>query len=317
MLTFFHELGHAVTITHFGRRVKSAGFMIYFGSPAFFVEASDSLMLDRRQRILQSFGGPFAELVLAGLSTILLALMPDASFAGLLYRFALINYFVIFLNLIPLLELDGYWILSDLIQVPDLRPRSLEFLQHDLWHKLRTRERLSRQEVGLGLYAVIGIVFTILSFYTAYFFWKRIFGGLVSSLWNGGIGSRLLLLLLVVFLGGPAIRGLVQLLPAIVRRLRGIVRGIVFRAESRWRIEAAELIDALPAFDDLPVEILNDLAGRVSLKRVRAGQPVFRQGRPTDGVLRRAQRAHRRGGGRSRVGRRAGAPDDGTWRVVR
>ena len=51
--------------------------------------------------------------------------MPDASFAGLLYKFALINYFVIFLNLIPLLELDGYWILSDLIQVPDLRPRSL------------------------------------------------------------------------------------------------------------------------------------------------------------------------------------------------
>ncbi|MGZ8566165.1 MAG: cyclic nucleotide-binding domain-containing protein, partial [Actinomycetota bacterium] len=282
VLTFFHELGHAATITHFGRRVKSAGFMIYFGSPAFFVEASDSLMLDRRQRMLQSFGGPFAELVLAGFATLVLALFPDASFAGLLYKFALINYFVIFLNLIPLLELDGYWILSDLIQVPDLRPRSLEFLQHELLHKLRTRVRFTKQEVGLGLYAVIGIAFTIFSFYTAYFFWEAIFGGLVSSLWNGGFGSRVLLLLLVVFLGGPAIRGLVQLIHAIVRRLRGIVRGVVFRAESRWRIQAAELIDELPAFDDLPVEILNDLAGRVSLKRVRAGQPVFRQGeRPT------------------------------------
>jgi CRP-like cAMP-binding protein/Zn-dependent protease len=278
VLTFFHELGHAVTITHFGRRVKSAGFMIYFGSPAFFVEASDSLMLDRRERILQSFGGPFAELVLAGASTLLLELMPDASFSGLLYRFALINYFVIFLNLIPLLELDGYWILTDLIQVPDLRPRSLEFLQHDLWHKLRSRERLSKQEWGLGLYAVVGIVFTVFSFYTAYFFWERIFGGLISSLWNGGVGSRLLLLLLVVFLGGPALRGVIQLLRAIIRRLRAIVRGIVFRAESRWRVEAAESIDALPGFDDLPVEILNDLAGRVSLKRVRAGQPIFRQG---------------------------------------
>src|SRR5207342_2946787 len=139
VLTFFHELGHAATITHFGRRVKSAGFMIYFGSPAFFVEASDSLMLERRQRILQSFGGPFAELVLAGVSTLVLALFPDAAFSELLYKFALINYFVIFLNLIPLLELDGYWILTDLIQVPNLRPRSLEFFQHDLWHKLRTR----------------------------------------------------------------------------------------------------------------------------------------------------------------------------------
>ena len=63
---------------------------------------------------------------------------------------------------------------------------------------------------------MIGIVFTIFSFYTAYFFWKRIFGGLVSSLWNGGLGSRLLLVLLVVFLAGPAIRGLVQLVRAVL-----------------------------------------------------------------------------------------------------
>ena len=282
VLTFFHELGHASTIIHFGRRVKSAGFMIYFGSPSFFVEASDSLMLERRQRMTESFAGPFAELILAGASTLVLALFPDAAFAALLYKFALINYFVIFLNLIPLLELDGYWILTDLIQVPNLRPRSLEFFQHDLWHKLRTRTRLSTQEIGLGLYAVLGILFTIFSFYSAYFFWKRIFGGLVSSLWNGGFGSRILLVLLVTFLAGPAIRGVIQLVRALLRRVRAIVRGLVFRAETKWRIEAAELVDELPAFDDLPVETLNDLAGRITLRRVRAGQPVFRQGdRPT------------------------------------
>ena len=47
VLTFVHELGHAVVLVHQGRKIKSAGFMIYFGSPAFFVESSDSLMLDR------------------------------------------------------------------------------------------------------------------------------------------------------------------------------------------------------------------------------------------------------------------------------
>ena len=62
VLTFFHELGHALAIVHFGRRVKSAGFMLYFGSPAFFVEASDSLMLERRAADLESFAGPFAEI---------------------------------------------------------------------------------------------------------------------------------------------------------------------------------------------------------------------------------------------------------------
>ncbi len=33
ILTFIHELGHAVVLVHYGRKVKSAGFMIYFGSP--------------------------------------------------------------------------------------------------------------------------------------------------------------------------------------------------------------------------------------------------------------------------------------------
>ena len=137
-------------MAHYGRRVKSAGFMIYFGSPAFFVEASDSLMMERGQRIMQSAAGPFAELVLAGLASLAIVAFPDSGGADLLYKFAILNYFVIFLNLIPLLELDGYWILSDLIQMPDLRPRSLQFIQRDLWHKLRVREHFTPQEVGLG-----------------------------------------------------------------------------------------------------------------------------------------------------------------------
>ena len=67
----------------------------------------------------------------------------------LLYKFSVLNYVVIFLNLVPMLELDGYFILSDLIQVPDLRPRALSFIRHDMWHKLRKRERFSRTEAGL------------------------------------------------------------------------------------------------------------------------------------------------------------------------
>ena len=151
-LTYCHELGHALVLVHKKRRVISAGFLIFFGSPAFFVNASDGLMLDQRDRIVQSFAGPFAELMLAGVASIVMIATPDTTLAAFLYRFALINYFVIFMNLIPLLELDGYWIFSDLIQVPNLRRRSLAFIQHDLWHKLRVWERLTWQEGGLAFY---------------------------------------------------------------------------------------------------------------------------------------------------------------------
>jgi CRP-like cAMP-binding protein/Zn-dependent protease len=282
VLTFAHELGHAVVLTHYGRRVKNAGFMIYFGSPAFFVEASDGLMLDRGKRIVQSGAGPFAELVLAGLASFYLLLFPDGAAAPVLYKFAILNYIVIFENLIPLLELDGYWILSDLIQVPDLRPRSLAFIQHDLWHKLRSRERLSAQEWGLGLYGLLGVIFTVITLYAAYFIWKELFGDLVIALWDGGPISRLFLAIFAILVIGPVLRGLISLGRLVFRRVRAIWRRIRFRTETAWRIEAAEAIDRLPAFDDLPVEVLNDLAGRVVLRSLRPLQPIFRQGdRPT------------------------------------
>jgi putative peptide zinc metalloprotease protein len=190
VLTFVHELAHALVVVNHGRRVKSAGFMIYFGSPAFFVESSDALMLERGQRMAQAFAGPFAEMVVAGLAAIFIWALPEASASPLLYKFAVLNYFVIFLNLIPLLELDGYFILADLIQVPDLRPRSLQFIRYDLWRKLRRRERITRQDLGLSLYGSLGVLFTILTLYTAFFFWREVFGGLVSDLWNGRLVGR-------------------------------------------------------------------------------------------------------------------------------
>jgi CRP-like cAMP-binding protein len=277
-LTFIHELGHAVVLVHYGRRVKSAGFMIFFGSPAFFVESSDGLMMDSGRRIIQAFAGPYAEMIVAGTASIVALAFPASPAAPILYTFALINYFVLFLNLIPLLELDGYWILSDVIQVPDLRPRSLAFVRHDLWHKLKTRDRFTLQETGLALYGIVGVAFTAFAFSTAFFFWRRIFGGLVSSLWNGGAVTRLLLVALALFLGGPAIRGAIALIRAVLRRLRALWKQVRFRLETGWRVEAAELIDALSLFEDLDEDVLSDLAGRVRLRPVSRGQPVVRQG---------------------------------------
>lgn len=278
VLTFIHELGHAVVLVHHGRKVKSAGFMIYFGSPVFFVESSEVLMLDRRERIAQSFAGPYAELIVSGIAAIFIWAFPDAAVSPFLFTWAVINYFVIFMNLIPLLELDGYFILADVIQVPDLRPRSLRFIRYDLWRKLRRRERMTKQEVGLALYGIIGVAFTILSVFTAFFFWKTIFGGLISSLWDGGVYGRLLLIALALFVAGPAIRGVIKLVRSLAKKIKGWLDALRFKLETGWRVEAAELIDGSPMFEDLPEDVLSDLAGRVELKRYPAGKPVFRQG---------------------------------------
>jgi putative peptide zinc metalloprotease protein len=277
-ITFTHEMGHALGIVHYGRRIKSAGFMIYYGSPAWFIESSDILMLEPRQRIVQSFAGPVAEIMVAGVASVAVWLYPDALISSTVYKFAVLNYFIIFMNLVPLLELDGYYILSDAIHVPDLRPRSLAFIRHDLWHKLRIRERFSAQEAGLALYGILGVAFAIFSLYASFFFWRHLFGRLIVRMWQGGVVTRLLLVLLAVVIAGPLLRGLSALVRSGLRRARASWRRVRFRLEQGWRVEAAELIDALPLFDDLPVPVLNDLAGRVRLRTVARGQPVVRQG---------------------------------------
>jgi putative peptide zinc metalloprotease protein len=282
VMVFCHELGHALVIVHNGRRIRSAGFQIYFGSPAFFVESSDGLMMDRRQQIIESFAGPFAQLVLAGIASIIAASFPGWILSETMYKFAVLNYLVVIMNLIPLLELDGYYILADLIEIPDLRERSLVFMRRDLFHKLRIRERFSKRDAGLALYGVLGIAFTIFSLYTAYYYWKTVFGDLVSRLWAQGAATRVLLLILAAFIAGPLLRGLIKLLRAIGREVRAVWRRIQFKLETGWRVEASELIDALPMFEDIPVDALNEIAGRVRLRGLGDGQPVFRQGEQPD-----------------------------------
>jgi CRP-like cAMP-binding protein/Zn-dependent protease len=280
--TSLHEIAHAATLVHYGRKVRSAGFLLYYGTPAFFIDTSEGLMLPRGARMMQAFAGPFAELTVAGVTSILLFAFPESAAAPLLYKFSFINFYVVVLNLIPLLELDGYWILADGLEIPDLRPRSMAFIRREMWQKFARRERFTPQEVGLGLYGVVGTVFTIFTSVVGILIWKEVFGGIVVDLWESSLGTRILMVFLVLFFAGPAIRGLVTLGRSMGRRVRSLVRRIRFRTETAWRVEAAHAIDALPAFDDIDVDVLNDLAGRVQIRAVPRGDTIFRQGDASD-----------------------------------
>ena len=208
----------------------------------------------------------------------LLWLFPDGPAALTLYQFVLISYFVLFLNLIPLLELDGYWILADWLRMPDLRPDSLAFVRYGMWGQLRRREHFSRRDLGMAAYGIIGVAFTIFAFVSAFYFWRRVFGNTVLEMVHAGPPGWLGLAILTLLLGGPAIRALVLAAISVLRALRRRARAIRFHYQTKWRVDAAELIDSSAVFGDLPVDVLNDLAGRVRLQPVGRGQAVFRQG---------------------------------------
>ena len=77
------------------------------------------------------------------------------------------NYFFIFQNFVPLLRLDGYWILSDAIDEADLRGASFRFLRHDLCARLRDRARVRPQEWLLVGFAVVAPLYAVLAFLLA------------------------------------------------------------------------------------------------------------------------------------------------------
>lgn len=277
-----HELSHAVVLVHYGRRVGRAGVMVYLGSPAIFVDTSDSLMLDPRQRVVHSLAGPVAELVIAGSACIAVLLFPDSPLAPFLYSFALLNYLMIVMNLVPLLELDGYNALCDALEVPDLRARSLRFVRHDLIPRLREGRRLTLQEVGFALYGSIGYLVTAGALWLSVTVWQDTFGGLFTGLAEDGVVGWLLIAGLVLVIGAPIIGGGAMGGKALVRRVRLLRESIRLRLETSWRVEAAELIDRLPLLAGLDEEVLSDLAARVRLRVLAAGTPLFRQGDDAD-----------------------------------
>lgn len=121
-----HELGHGLTCVKFGGECHSIGFMLLVFSPAMYCDVSDSWVLPSKwRRIAIGIGGMYVEVVLASIATFLWWF----SKPGLFNHICLSVMFVcsvstIIVNLNPLMRFDGYYVLSDLLEIPNLSEKS-------------------------------------------------------------------------------------------------------------------------------------------------------------------------------------------------
>jgi Zn-dependent protease len=134
---FVHEIAHGLTVKHYHREVPRGGLMIYFGFMTFFVDTSDIWMEGKRPRLAVTWAGPYANLILAGAASLAMITWPSFLLNPLLFQFSFITYLNVLLNLNPLLELDGYFLLMDFLEIPMLRRKSLEFIRHGIWAKFK------------------------------------------------------------------------------------------------------------------------------------------------------------------------------------
>ncbi len=197
VVIFVHEMGHALTVKHYGREVRQAGFMIYFGMPAFFVDTTDIWMEAKRGRLAVTWAGPYVNLVCSGLAAIALTLWPGMVGGDFLFQFAFLGYIIVFVNLNPLLQLDGYYLLMDWLEIPLLRYKSLSFLRDGLPKKFRrplpntpgrTRVALpalsafSREERIFTVFGLLSAIWSVYAIYLAGSFWQRQLTNSVSTL---------------------------------------------------------------------------------------------------------------------------------------
>ena len=127
----FHEFGHGLACKKFGGECHEMGVMLLVLTPCLYANVSDSWLLNSKwKRAFIAAAGMYVELVLASIAVFVWWF----STPGMVNQLALNVIFVssvstLLFNANPLLRYDGYYILSDLLEIPNLRSKATSILQ--------------------------------------------------------------------------------------------------------------------------------------------------------------------------------------------
>jgi putative peptide zinc metalloprotease protein len=277
-----HESAHALTCKHYGAHVNGAGVMLYYGVPACFVDTTDVWTKSAYARIATSWAGPYSGVTLAGLAAIVVQAMPTSAVAPILHRLSFLWILTLLFNLIPLLELDGYFMLVDWLEIPMLRARALAFYRKELWQRLRQRKALTGQERFLAWFGGLSLAFSVLVIMSALLSWQYRLKALTRTLWGGGLGSKALMVLLLLVLSLPLVMGLES-------RAHSAARAAARWTRMKWReprrralMQREALLREVHFLSALSEAELAQVATRMNRQIFRPGDIVIRQGEEGD-----------------------------------
>jgi len=133
-----HEFGHALFCRKFGGEVHVMGVMLMIFTPMPYVDATSSWgFRERYKRVLVGAAGMIVELFVAALATFVWAKTAPGTLHNLAYNMMFVaSVSTLIFNINPLLRFDGYYILSDLIEIPNLNQRATDQLTHVAESKL-------------------------------------------------------------------------------------------------------------------------------------------------------------------------------------
>jgi multidrug resistance efflux pump len=142
-----HEFAHGLTCKHFGGQVREMGFLLIYFQPALYTNVSDAwLFPEKAKRLWVGMAGPYFEAFLWALATLTWRLTDVETGVNYLALtvMALSGIKTLF-NFNPFIKLDGYYLLSDYLDMPNLRKRSFAYVGGAF-----------KRLLGLGMEAAIG-----------------------------------------------------------------------------------------------------------------------------------------------------------------
>ena len=195
IIKVLHELGHAFAVKVFGGEVHEMGIMLLVFSPVPYVDASASSAFSSKwQRAVVGAAGMIVELVIASVAMFVWVSVEPGAVRTLAYNAIMVaGISTVVFNGNPLLRFDGYYILADLIEIPNLRQRANTYLGYVCERYLFGREEAQVSHATPGErawfvgYSVssfvyrIFVVFAILMFLTDQFFVLGMFFAIMTG----------------------------------------------------------------------------------------------------------------------------------------
>ncbi len=172
LIKTLHEFGHSIVCRHYGGEVHTMGIMFLIFTPIPYMDATSSWAFRSRwRRAFVGGAGMIVEVFAASLATFVWAYTGPGIVHSVAYNMMFIaSISTVLFNANPLLRFDGYYILSDLLDIPNLHTRSRLYLRHlveyyifdyqDSVNPIQTR----REATWLTIFGILSGIYRIVVF---------------------------------------------------------------------------------------------------------------------------------------------------------
>lgn len=170
-VTAIHEIAHGLAVVHYGGAPKDMGTGWFYFGPMFYCDATDAWTFSRRNRIMVMLAGNLSTMLIGSAIMMALYVWPfSPSISHMLSMTAFWCFYTSLWNFAPPFETDGYYVLSDLLSMPNLRHDAYAYLKTIVKRSLKKPVEepegltVGKKRILLG-YAIMSVVWLM---YMAY-----------------------------------------------------------------------------------------------------------------------------------------------------